>query len=180
MSIYFFYRWHILYNNNIIKKEEKGTGTSCSTPRRPFSAFARFFLKNNGLALDVRGSARQICPCNAISTGNGFSGLQSFLYVQAPIPRGGTIPQVAPTAKAKLQGSQAVYTTHSPVGYLPRGVVSLRIRHEHLIRLDFHQLDCSLVGCSDVRSISLFGDMGSRGHPKIMTFRQKKNFGSLS
>jgi len=29
-------------------------------------------------------------------------------------------------------------------------VVSLRIRHEQLIRLDFHQLDCSLVGRSHV------------------------------
>jgi len=60
-------------------------------------------------------------------------------------------PQVAPTAEAlSLQGSRAVYTTHSSVGYLPRDVVSLRIRHEQLIRLDFHQLDCSLVGRSDV------------------------------
>ena len=58
--------------------------------------------------------------------------------------------QVAPTAKAqRLQGSQAVYTTHSSVGYLPRDVASLRVRHEQLTRLDFHQLDCSLVGCSD-------------------------------
>jgi len=31
-------------------------------------------------------------------------------------------------------------------------VVSLRIRHGQLIRLDFHQLDCSLVGCSDARA----------------------------
>ncbi len=60
-------------------------------------------------------------------------------------------PQVAPTAEAlSLQGSQDIYTTHSPVGYLPRDVASLRIRHEQLIRLDFHQLDCSLVGRSDV------------------------------
>jgi hypothetical protein len=59
-------------------------------------------------------------------------------------------PQVAPTAVAQSpQGSRAVYTTHSSVGYLPRDVVSLRIRHEQLIRLDFHQLDCSLVGRSD-------------------------------
>jgi hypothetical protein len=35
-------------------------------------------------------------------------------------------------------------------------VVSLRIRHEQLIRLDFHQLDCSLVGCSDVRDLLTF------------------------
>jgi hypothetical protein len=59
-------------------------------------------------------------------------------------------PQVAPTAEACPRGGRAVYTTHSPLGYLPRAVVSLRIRHEQLIRLDFHQLDCSLVGCSDV------------------------------
>jgi len=60
-------------------------------------------------------------------------------------------PQVAPTAEAlSLQGGQAVYTTHSSVGYLPRDVASLRVRHEQLTRLDFHQLDCSLVGCSDV------------------------------
>jgi len=62
-------------------------------------------------------------------------------------------PQVAPTAEAlSLQGGRAVYTTHSSVSYLPRDVVSLRIRHGQLIRLDFHQLDCSLVGCSDARA----------------------------
>ena len=60
-------------------------------------------------------------------------------------------PQVAPTAMAQSpQGGRAVYTTHSSVGCLPRDVASLRIRHEQLIRLDFHQLDCSLVGCPDV------------------------------
>jgi len=60
-------------------------------------------------------------------------------------------PQVAPTAEVlTLQGGRAVYTTHSSVGYLPRDVASLRIRHEQLIRLDFHQQDCSLVGRSDV------------------------------
>jgi hypothetical protein len=60
-------------------------------------------------------------------------------------------PQVAPTAEdLTLQSSQEVYTTHTPVGYLPRVVASLRIRHEQLIRQDFHLLDCSLVGRSDV------------------------------
>ena len=59
-------------------------GAWTPTPQRPFSAFARFFLKDNGLTLDVRGSARRICPCNATSTGLFFSRLQSFLYVQAP------------------------------------------------------------------------------------------------
>ena len=62
-------------------------------------------------------------------------------------------PQVAPTAEAQsLQGGRAVYTTHSPVGYLPRDVASLRIRHEQLIRRDFHPLDCGLVGRSDVHN----------------------------
>jgi hypothetical protein len=39
-------------------------------------------------------------------------------------------------------------------------VASLRIRHEQLIRLDFHQLDCSLVGCSDALYISIFTVLG--------------------
>ena len=58
-------------------------------------------------------------------------------------------PQVAPTAEMfHPQGGQALYPTHRSVGYLPRDVVSLRVRHEQLTRLDFHQLDCSLVGRS--------------------------------
>ena len=62
-------------------------------------------------------------------------------------------PQVAPTAESQsLQGGWAVYTTHSSVGYLPRDVASLRVRHEQLTRLDFHQLEYGLVG----RSPSLF------------------------
>jgi hypothetical protein len=84
--------------------------------------------------------------------------LQPGIYFGAAVPAaaGFRLPrsldlQVAPTAKAqRLQGSQAVYTTHSSVGYLPRNVASLRVRHEQLTRLDFHQLDCSLVGCSNV------------------------------
>ena len=72
-------------------------------------------------------------------------------------------PQVAPTAEAlSPQSGRAVYTTHSSVGYLPRDVASLRIRHEQLIRLDFHQLDCSLVGCSDALYISIFTVLGLR------------------
>jgi hypothetical protein len=34
------------------------------------------------------------------------------------------------------------------VGYLPQAVVSLRIQIEQLMRLDFHQQNYSLVGCS--------------------------------
>jgi len=87
-------------------------------------------------------------PYNATSTGKFFRGCSHSLMFR--LPRS-LAPQVAPTAEAlSLQGSQDFYTTHSPVGYLPQDVASLRIRHEQLIRLDFHQLDCSLVGRSDV------------------------------
>ena len=67
-------------------------------------------------------------------------------------------PQVAPTAVSQGLGGRAVYATHISVGCLPRAVVSLRVRHGQLTRLDFHQLDCSTVGCSvlpDVISASL-------------------------
>jgi hypothetical protein len=57
-------------------------------------------------------------------------------------------PQVAPTVSLDVIGSRAVYTTHSSVGYLPREVASLRVRHEQLTRLDFHQLEHGLVGRS--------------------------------
>src|SRR5512132_245866 len=45
-------------------------------------------------------------------------------------------------------GGRAVYTTHRPAGYPSRDVVSLRDRSGQLSRLDSHQLDSSLVGCS--------------------------------
>ena len=58
------------------------------------------------------------CPCNATSTGNQFRGCSHSLMFRLPRSLD---PQVAPTAEAlSLQGSQAVYTTHSSVGYLPR------------------------------------------------------------
>ena len=135
-------------------------GAWTPTPQCPSSALARFFPEGNGLTSNVTGSAHQNTPCNATSTGFCFSGLQSFHYVQVPRSLD---PQVAPTAEVlTLQVGRAVYTTHSSVGYLPRDVASLRIRHEQLIQLDFHQLDCSLVGCSDVRAeiVLLYSEKG--------------------
>ena len=55
------------------------------TPRCFFGAFTRFFPKNIGLTLGLRRSAHPDCPCKATLTRHAFSGLQSFLYVQAPI-----------------------------------------------------------------------------------------------
>ena len=45
-------------------------------------------------------------------------------------------------------GSRAFYTTQYLIRYRYQAVASLRDRHRQLSRLDFHQLDCSLVGCS--------------------------------
>jgi len=84
-----------------------------------------------------------------LQQGSAFRGCSHSIMFRLPRSLD---PQVAPTAEIlTLQGGRAVYTTHSSVGYLPRDVVSLRIRHEQLMRLDFHQLDCSLVGRSDFR-----------------------------
>ncbi len=85
-------------------------------------------------------------PCNATSTGNVFRGCRNSLMFRL---LRSLDPPVAPTAEAlSPQGGRAVYTTHRSVGYLPRDVASLRVRHEQLTRRDFHPLDCSLVGCS--------------------------------
>jgi hypothetical protein len=55
------------------------------TPQCSAGALARFFPADNGLTLEGRGSAHLDHPCNATSTRTAISGLQSFLYVQAPI-----------------------------------------------------------------------------------------------
>ena len=112
-------------------------------------------------------------PCNATSTGTSSRGCShSFMF---RLPRS-LDPQVAPTATAiSQQGSRAVYTTHISVGYLPRAVVSLRVRHGQLTRLDSHQLDCSTVGCSalpDVISASL--------SPGAWTLTPVESYGSLT
>jgi len=117
-------------------------------PQCPPGAFARFFPEDNGLTSDVTSSAHQTIPAMQLQQGGLFRGCSHSLMFRLPRSIG---PQVAPTAEVlSLQGGQAVYTTHSSVGYLPRDVASLRVRYERLTRLDFHQLDCSLVGCSGV------------------------------
>jgi len=64
--------------------------------------------------------------CNATSTEDLISRLQSFRYVQAPIL---ARPPGCTHCITSVMSGQAVYTTHSSVRYLPRDVVSLRIRH---------------------------------------------------
>ncbi len=77
-------------------------GAWTPTPQRPFSAFARFFLKDNGLTLDVRGSAHQDIPIMQLQQGYCSRGCShSFMF---RLPRS-LDPQVAPTAKAKFRAA---------------------------------------------------------------------------
>jgi len=65
-----------------------------------------------------------------------------------------------PVGRQGRQGRQAVYTTHRPARCRFRDVASLRVRHEQLTRLDFHQLDRGLVGRSlPHRFLSLRSEM---------------------
>ncbi len=119
------------------------------TPSRPHGARTRFFPQGNGLTLEIRSSARKTHRHNATSAAGLFRGCRHFVMFRLPYLLG---PQVAPTVADYPQGSRAVYTTHSSVGYLPRDVVSLRVQHEQLTRRDSHPLDCGLVGRSDFPS----------------------------
>src|SRR5439155_1836773 len=94
-----------------------------------------------------KGAWQTDMPYLATSTGAVLSRLQSFASLQAPTlawPPGCT-------HRGHLHihpGGRAVYTTHSPDGY-PRGVWHRYVTDVgQLSRLDFHQLACSLVGCS--------------------------------
>ncbi len=123
------------------------------TPRRSSGAFTRFFPEDSGLAPEGTSSARTKDRRNATSTTGCFRGCRhSFTF---KLPYSLDLP-VAPTAvNSRSLGSQAVYTTHSSVGYLPRDVVSLRVRHEQLTRQDFHLLDCGLAGRSTPQAFLL-------------------------
>jgi hypothetical protein len=107
-----------------------------------------------------------IYPCHATSTGKTFRGCIHFIMFRLPRLLD---PQVTPTAAFQL-GGRAVYTTHHSVGYRLRVVVSLRIRIGQLIRLDSHQLDYSLVGCSDAPAFRRFcrGSNGNWGHLALL------------
>ena len=78
------------------------------TPRRLFGAITRFFPKNFGLTLDLRGSARSENRHNTILVAHAISRLQSFRYVQAPtLAR----PPDCTDRRNYFQGRRAVYTT---------------------------------------------------------------------
>ena len=128
-------------------------GAWTPTPRCPSGAQSRFFPENIGLTLSVTGSPHQFAPAMQLLQGKLFRGCSHFIMFRLPRLLD---PKVAPTAAFQL-GGRAVYTTHPSVGCLPRVVVSLRIRIGQLIRLDSHQLDYSLVGCSDAPVFMRYG-----------------------
>ncbi len=112
----------------------------------PLLLFTRCFTGDDGLCAVGTRSARTNDPRYATSTRNRFRRCRYSVMFRLPHSLG---LQVAPTAVALIPlGGQAVYTTHSPVGCLPRDVASLHARLGQLTWLDFHQLDRSLVGCS--------------------------------
>ncbi len=116
------------------------------TPPCSSGALTRFFPKDIGLTSQETRSAHENTPAIATSAGSPFSGLQSFDHLQSP-----TLtwpPDRSHRSVPRTLSGWAFYTTHRPSGYPTRDVASLRDRHGQLSRLDFHQLDCSLVGCS--------------------------------
>ena len=108
----------------------------------PGGVHAHSFLESTGLT-PRKTHAKLSLQCNV--NRERISGLQSFVYLQAPtLAR----PPDCIHRSIFVLGGRAVYTTHRPGGYPFRDVASLRVRLGQLTRLDLHQLDCSLVGCS--------------------------------
>jgi hypothetical protein len=69
------------------------------TPRRLFGALARFFPKNIGLTLDLRGSARSVNHQYTILMAHAFRGCSHFFMFRLPhlldppiVPTAGTLP----------------------------------------------------------------------------------------
>ena len=94
----------------------------------------------------VDGFGARNSPHMAASVGTSISRLQSFDHLRAPTLA--RPPDCSHRSATSTLGGQAVHTTHSPTGYPDRDVASLRARHGQLARLDSHQLDRGLVGCS--------------------------------
>jgi len=121
-------------------------GAWTPTPGCLSGALVRFFPESYSLTAVLPSSAHPTYHRNATSTMPGFSGRQSFRYVQAPMlarPPDGTY-----RTGSKPRG-QPGRLRHAMNGKLPsRTVVSLHDRIGQLSWRDFHPLDCSLVGCS--------------------------------
>jgi len=87
-------------------------------------------------------------PCKATSTGSGISGLQSFADLRAP-----TLARPPGRSHRSPETGRPGRVHHaSPEGLPTSGCGIATCLHGHLTRLDFHQLDGSLVGCSSLHA----------------------------
>lgn len=120
-------------------------GAWTHTPPRSPGALAPFFPGDDGLAPRETRLARGTISAMQLPQRAVFRGCSHSFTFRLPRSLG---PQVAPTATDMLPGGRAVYTTHCPKRLPALAVVSLRVRHGQLTRLDSHQLDRSLAGCS--------------------------------
>ena len=83
-------------------------------------------------------------PCKATSTGSVITGLQSFAHLRAP-----TLARPPGRShRSQVTGRPGRLHHASPEGLPTSGCGIATCLHGHLTRLDFHQLDDSLVGCS--------------------------------
>src|SRR5262245_34108358 len=83
-------------------------------------------------------------PCKTIATGSAITGVQSFVDVQAP-----TRARLPDRSHRSPQTGRPGRLHHaSPEGLPASGCGSATCLRGHLTRLDFHQLDGSLVGYS--------------------------------
>jgi hypothetical protein len=91
-------------------------------------------------------------PCEATSTGSGISGLQSFADLRAP-----TLARPPGRShRSQVTGRPGRLHHAWPEGLPTSGCGIATCLHGHLTRLDFHQLDGSLVGCSFPHCAFLF------------------------
>jgi len=92
-------------------------------------------------------------PCKTISTGSAITGVQSFADVQAP-----TLARPPDRSHRSPQTGRPGRLHHaSPEGLPAPGCGIATCLHGHLTRLDFHQLDGSLVGGSFSHALTLEG-----------------------
>jgi len=86
-------------------------------------------------------------PAMQLPPGDEFRGCTHSLMFRLPCSLD---LQTAPTAAIPRRAARPFTPRIARNGYPSQDVVSLRVRYEQMTRLDFHQLDCSLVGCSSV------------------------------
>jgi hypothetical protein len=106
-------------------------------------------------------------PCKATSTGSGISGLQSFADLRAP-----TLAR-PPGRSHRSPGTGRPGRLHHalPEGLPTSGCGIATCLHGHLTRLDFHQLDGSLVGCSSLHAAqALLTLLAERGRATANTW----------